>query len=164
MGPRWDLRPAGGGCDLRAATCCCSLLRIAKISQKIRKIFAKFRNILPTFCRNFQTLRGPFSAVSRRLTKIKSNWGRPKTRSSRWCKAQQVEKNRQNFAIFRNFLQIFTQFRTFSVQISRISPGISQNARELLKIHEFSRFFRIFGESCAKKCAKLRKIEEKTFY
>ena len=62
------------------------------------------------------------------------------------------------FANFRKFLQIFTQVRTFSVQISRISPGISQNVRELLKIHEFSRFFRKnLARKNVQNCEKSRK-------
>ena len=59
----------------------------------------------------------------------------------------------QNFANFHSF----SPFRHFSAQISRIFPGISQDARELLKVFGFCGFFWNFIESWVKKCAKAAK-------
>ena len=61
---------------------------------------------------------------------------------------------------FANF-HSFSPFRHFSAQISRIFPGISQDARELLKVSGFCAFFRNFVESWVKKMCKFLKIQQK---
>ena len=105
----------------------------------------------------WRTFNGPFSAVwtatiARKdaFFSIFHNLRKYAAESEKTCRPlHQFSNFRQNFQIFT--LQNFTPVRYFSAQISWIFSGISQDARELLKVSVFCAFFRNFVESWAKK-------------
>ena len=121
-----------------------------KFSKKIRKIFAKFRNILPTFCRNFQTLRGPFSAVSRRLTKLTTIEAVPRrglADGAKRRKSKKIVKLSQNFAKVRvdadnegcKFCKIFSNIESSQTRAPAPSPKVKEST-PTMKVANFANF------------------------
>ena len=125
--------------------------KFARFLPKIRKIFAKIRNILPTCCRNFQTLRGPFSAVSRRLTKLKTIEGVPRRGLADGAK----QKKSKNLPKFANSLQTFCKHSAKMFKLCENLQSTCDNLRTSCE-NDFSirtkhKIVRKFAENCSKR-------------